>query len=71
MNEYQRMYPEDFEGTYQRAVEIVKETKQCSATMLQRKLRCGYTYAARLIERMEQEGLVSPYRGAQPRDVYI
>ncbi|RFB28234.1 cell division protein FtsK [Brevibacillus sp. VP] len=57
---------------YQKAVEIVKETKQCSASMLQRKLvGCGYINAARLIDRMEQEGLVSPYRGAKPREVYI
>ncbi|MED1664531.1 DNA translocase FtsK [Brevibacillus laterosporus] len=61
----------DFEERYQEAVQIVKETKQCSVTMLQRKIRVGYVYAARIVDRMEKEGLVSPYRGSAPREVYI
>lgn len=61
----------DFEERYQEAVQIVKETKSCSVTILQRKMRIGYTYGARIVDRMEKEGLVSPYRGAQPREVYI
>ncbi|UED73457.1 DNA translocase FtsK [Brevibacillus sp. DP1.3A] len=51
----------DFEERYQEAVQIVKETKQCATSMLQRKLRCGYIYAARLIDRMVQEGVVSSF----------
>ncbi|MED1917259.1 DNA translocase FtsK [Bacillus thuringiensis] len=64
------LYP-DFEERYQEAVQIVKETKQCPTSMLQRKLRCGYIYAARLIDRMVQEGVVSSFRGSEPRGIYI
>jgi S-DNA-T family DNA segregation ATPase FtsK/SpoIIIE len=39
--------------------------------MLQRKLRVGYNRAARMIEKMEQEGVVGPADGAKPREVYI
>jgi len=67
---YENLYP-DFEERYQEAVQIVKDTKQCSATMLQRKLRIGFVYSGRIVDRMEQERLVSPYRGSSPREVYI
>ncbi|MED1665663.1 DNA translocase FtsK [Brevibacillus laterosporus] len=61
----------DFEERYQEAVRIVKEMKQCSVTMLQRKIRVDYIYAACIVARMEQEGLVSPFRGSASREVYI
>ncbi|MFF2531533.1 DNA translocase FtsK [Brevibacillus sp. NPDC058079] len=61
----------DFEERYQEAVEIVKKTKQCSVTMMQRRLRIGYINSARIVDRMEKEGLVSPYLGSKPREVYI
>ncbi|MFC8686015.1 DNA translocase FtsK [Brevibacillus porteri] len=64
------LYP-DFEERYREAVQIVKETKQCSVSMMQRKMRIGYIYGAYIVDRMEKEGLISPYRGAQPREVYI
>ena len=45
--------------TYERARELIIETGQASASLIQRRLRVGYPRAARMIEQMEQEGLVS------------
>jgi S-DNA-T family DNA segregation ATPase FtsK/SpoIIIE len=56
---------------YDQAVAVVAESRQASISMLQRKLRVGYNRAARMIEKMEQEGVVGPADGAKPREVYI
>jgi S-DNA-T family DNA segregation ATPase FtsK/SpoIIIE len=45
--------------------------RQVSVSMLQRRLRLGYNRAARIIERMEREGVVGPANGSKPRDVLI
>lgn len=54
---------------YDQAVAIVTETRQASISMVQRRLRIGYNRAARMIERMEQEGVVTPPDGAKGREV--
>ena len=54
---------------YDDAVRIVLETNQASISMIQRRLRIGYNRAARMVERMEREGLVMPADGARPREV--
>jgi S-DNA-T family DNA segregation ATPase FtsK/SpoIIIE len=55
---------------YDRAVAVVKRERKASTSLLQRKLNIGYGRAARLIDRMEEEGLVGPDRGAgKPREV--
>ncbi|MBS1766553.1 MAG: DNA translocase FtsK 4TM domain-containing protein [Acidobacteria bacterium] len=55
---------------YGRAVAVVKRERKASTSLLQRKLNIGYGRAARLIDRMEEEGLVGPDRGAgKPREV--
>jgi S-DNA-T family DNA segregation ATPase FtsK/SpoIIIE len=57
---------------YDAAVAIVAETRQASISMIQRRGRFGYNRAARIIERMEQEGIVGPSDGtSKPREVYI
>ncbi len=56
---------------YAEAVKIVKETRQASISHLQRRLRVGYNRAARMIERMEKEGIVSPPDGSKGREVLI
>ena len=53
------------------AVRVVLETRQASVSVLQRKLRLGYGRAARIIDMMEQEGLVGPYQGSKPRDILV
>lgn len=54
---------------YEEAVKIVLETRQASISHLQRRLRVGYNRAARMIERMEKEGIVSPPTGTKGREV--
>ncbi|HTL99369.1 MAG TPA: DNA translocase FtsK, partial [Holophagaceae bacterium] len=55
---------------YDRAVAVVRRERKASTSLLQRKLNIGYGRAARLIDRMEEEGLVGPDRGAgKPREV--
>ena len=53
------------------AVEIVVEAGQASVSMLQRRMRVGYARAGRLIDEMEQRGIVSEADGAKPRSVLI
>lgn len=56
---------------YKDAVRCVVESGKASASLLQRRLRIGYARAARLIETMEEQGIVGPADGARPRDVLI
>ena len=49
---------------------IVIESKKASASYLQRRLRIGYSRAARLIDMLEEKGIVGPADGAKPREVY-
>lgn len=56
---------------YEQAVQIVLEAKQASVSLLQRRMRVGYTRAARLIDSMEARGIVGPYEGSKPREVLM
>jgi S-DNA-T family DNA segregation ATPase FtsK/SpoIIIE len=57
---------------YDRAVAVVKRERKASTSLLQRKLNIGYGRAARIIDRMEEEGIIGSDRGAgKPRDVLI
>lgn len=53
------------------AVEVVKNAGKASASLLQRRLRVGYARAARLLDLMEEQGVIGPADGAKPRDVYV
>jgi S-DNA-T family DNA segregation ATPase FtsK/SpoIIIE len=53
------------------AVRLVVESRQASTSMLQRRMRVGYSRAARLIDQMEQQHIIGPADGARPRDVYL
>jgi len=55
---------------YKEAVELVMQTGQASISMVQRKLRVGYNRAARMIEAMEEAGIVGPSDGVKPREVF-
>ncbi|HDD53588.1 MAG TPA: hypothetical protein ENF32_05940 [Thermosulfidibacter takaii] len=56
---------------YHQAVDLVVRTGHASASMIQRYLKIGYNRAARLIERMEKEGVVGPAQGSKPREVLL
>jgi len=60
-----------YDEMYDQAVALVTETRQASISMIQRRLRVGYNRAARMIEKMEEEGVVGPADGSRPREVYI
>ncbi|WP_028782837.1 DNA translocase FtsK [Thalassobacillus devorans] len=56
---------------YPEAVQLVIEMQSASVSMLQRRFRVGYTRAARLIDAMEDNGIVGPYEGSKPRTVLV
>ncbi|MFB5673655.1 DNA translocase FtsK 4TM domain-containing protein [Paenibacillus terreus] len=56
---------------YDQAVGIILEAKQASVSLLQRRMRIGYTRAARLIDSMEARGVIGPYEGSKPREVLM
>ena len=62
---------EHVDELFDQAVQIVLEAKQASVSLLQRRMRIGYTRAARLIDSMEAKGIVSPYEGSKPREVLM
>jgi DNA segregation ATPase FtsK/SpoIIIE, S-DNA-T family len=63
---------EEMDERYDDALALVAEAKQASISMIQRRLRIGYNRAARIIEKMEQEGVVGPSDGtSKPREVFI
>ncbi|MBQ6711858.1 MAG: DNA translocase FtsK [Clostridia bacterium] len=56
---------------FDEAVEIVVSSGQASVSMLQRRLKLGYSRAARLVDQMEERGIVGPFEGSKPRAVLI
>ncbi|PLX97131.1 MAG: cell division protein FtsK [Desulfuromonas sp.] len=63
---------EGYDEKWDEALAVVAETRQASGSMLQRRLGVGYNRAMRMIERMEQEGIVGPAQGnSKPREVFI
>jgi S-DNA-T family DNA segregation ATPase FtsK/SpoIIIE len=60
-----------YDERYDDAMELVVRTRQASISMVQRHLRIGYNRAARIIEKMEREGVVGPSDGVKPREVLV
>ncbi len=61
----------DKDELYEAAKQLILDTGQASTSLLQRRLRLGYGRAARILDLMEQEGLVGPPQGSRPRDVLV
>lgn len=53
------------------AVDVILETGQASVSMLQRRLKLGYARAARIVDEMEERGIVGPFMGSKPRNILI
>ena len=67
----ERRMAEETDELFWDAVRVVVEYGQASASALQRRLRVGYTRAARLVDMMESKGMIGPYEGSKPREVFI
>jgi S-DNA-T family DNA segregation ATPase FtsK/SpoIIIE len=61
----------DDDDLYSEAYKIVVDHRKASASLLQRKLKIGYARAARLLDLLEEKGVVGPVNGAKPREIYI
>ena len=65
--------PEELDGDEMlpAAVDVILETGQASVSMLQRRLKLGYARAARIVDEMEEKGIVGPFVGSKPRAILI
>jgi S-DNA-T family DNA segregation ATPase FtsK/SpoIIIE len=61
----------DQDPLLEKALEIVVQTQTASVSLLQRRLRVGYTRAGRLIDMLERRGIISGYEGSKPRRVLV
>ena len=61
----------DYDELLPSAIEVVVDTGMASVSMLQRRLKLGYSRAARLVDQMEEQGIVGPFEGSKPRQVLI
>ncbi len=65
------MFDPDSDDLLAEAAQLVIETGSASVSMLQRRLRVGYTRAGRLIDMLERRGVVGPWEGSKPRQILI
>ncbi len=61
----------EFDELLPQAVDVIFETKQASVSLLQRRLKLGYSRAARIVDQMEELGVVGPFEGSKPRQIMI
>jgi S-DNA-T family DNA segregation ATPase FtsK/SpoIIIE len=64
-------FGEDEDEKYSEAVDLVKQYQKASTSLLQRRLGLGYGRAAKIIDLMEERGIVGPANGAKPREVFV
>lgn len=62
---------EEDEELIQQCIEVIRSEQKASVSLLQRRLRLGYTRAARIMDELERRGIVGPSKGAEPRDILI
>ncbi|MGH1339993.1 MAG: DNA translocase FtsK 4TM domain-containing protein [Nannocystales bacterium] len=62
---------ENLDSLYDRAVEVVAEAQKVSTSMVQRRLGVGYNRAAKIVDAMEERGVIGPSRGTTPREVFV
>ena len=61
----------DYDELLPQAVDVIFDTKQASVSMLQRRLKLGYSRAARIVDQMEEMGIIGPFEGSKPRQILI
>ncbi|MFH1497173.1 MAG: DNA translocase FtsK [Verrucomicrobiota bacterium] len=61
----------DDEQLYRQALDVIRSTKRASTSMIQRRLRIGYNRAARIMDQMEDRGVVGPENGSSPREILV
>jgi S-DNA-T family DNA segregation ATPase FtsK/SpoIIIE len=61
----------DYDDLLPQAADVIFDTKQASVSMLQRRLKLGYARAARLVDQLEEIGVVGPFEGSKPRQILI
>lgn len=54
-----------------KAIEVVVEAQSASTTLLQKRLKLGYARASRIVDELEEKGVIGPYEGSKPRKVLI
>ncbi len=59
------------EGLIEQCIEVIRTEQKASVSLMQRRLRLGYTRAARIMDELENRGIVGPSKGAEPRDILI
>jgi S-DNA-T family DNA segregation ATPase FtsK/SpoIIIE len=59
------------EELVEKCIEIIRQEKRASTSLLQRRLRLGYTRAARIVDILEQRGILGPGEGAKPREILV
>lgn len=69
--EVKELMDDELDSLFEDAAEIIVNSQQGSASLLQRKLKLGYNRAGRIIDQMETVGLIGPHRGSKARDVFI
>jgi DNA segregation ATPase FtsK/SpoIIIE, S-DNA-T family len=62
---------EEDEELVEKCLEIIRQEKRASTSLLQRRLRLGYTRAARIVDILEQRGILGPGEGAKPREILV
>jgi len=62
---------EEDEDIINQAIEVIRQTRRASTSSIQRRLRIGYTRAARVIDILEEKGMIGPPRGSEAREILL
>ncbi len=61
----------DDEALYDMALRLILESRKASVSYIQRRMKIGYARAGRIMDLMEERGIVGPYQGSKPRDLIV
>ena len=69
--EFDEEVSDEDEELLEKVIEVLRQEGKCSTSMIQRRLRLGYTRAARMVDILEMRGVVGPGEGAKPREILV